>query len=32
MQPARDYRQMDTALGYGVVEYLRILDVLRAPG
>jgi L-alanine-DL-glutamate epimerase-like enolase superfamily enzyme len=28
MQPERDYLQMDCALGYGLVEYLRILEML----
>jgi L-alanine-DL-glutamate epimerase-like enolase superfamily enzyme len=32
MNPQRDYLQMDPALSYGTVEYLRILDVLREHG
>ena len=32
MKPERDYLQMDPALSYGTVEYLRILDVLRELG
>lgn len=32
MRPDRDILQMDPALSYGLVEYLRILDVLRAAG
>ena len=32
MQPARDYLQMDPALGYGLVEYLRILQMLEESG
>ena len=27
--PTRDYLQMDPALGYGLVEYLKILDMLK---
>lgn len=32
MRPERDYLQMDPALSYGLVEYLRTLDVLRSHG
>jgi D(-)-tartrate dehydratase len=32
MNPERDYLQMDPALSYGTVEYLRILDALREHG
>jgi L-alanine-DL-glutamate epimerase-like enolase superfamily enzyme len=32
MRPARDYLQMDPALSYGLVEYLRTLDMLRKNG
>lgn len=32
MKPDRDYLQMDPALSYGVVEYLRMLQVLREHG
>jgi L-alanine-DL-glutamate epimerase-like enolase superfamily enzyme len=32
MKPERDYLQMDPALSYGTVEYLRILDVLGENG
>ena len=32
MKPERDYLQMDPALSYGTVEYLRILDMLRENG
>jgi L-alanine-DL-glutamate epimerase-like enolase superfamily enzyme len=32
MRPEIDYLQMDPALSYGLVEYLRTLDVLRAHG
>jgi L-alanine-DL-glutamate epimerase-like enolase superfamily enzyme len=32
MKPDRDYLQMDPALSYGTVEYLRILDMLREHG
>lgn len=32
MQPERDYLQMDPALSYGTVEYIRILDMLRENG
>jgi L-alanine-DL-glutamate epimerase-like enolase superfamily enzyme len=28
MRPDRDYIQVDPALSYGLVEYLRVLDVL----
>jgi L-alanine-DL-glutamate epimerase-like enolase superfamily enzyme len=30
MKPQRDYLQMDPVLSYGLVEYLRILEVMRA--
>jgi D(-)-tartrate dehydratase len=30
MRRDRDYLQMDPALSYGTVEYLRILDMMRA--
>lgn len=32
MNPERDYLQMDPALSYGTVEYIRILDMLRENG
>lgn len=32
MNPARDYLQFDPVLGYGLVEYLRILEMLDAHG
>jgi L-alanine-DL-glutamate epimerase-like enolase superfamily enzyme len=32
MRPDRDVLQFDCALSYGLVEYLRILDMLRAHG
>ncbi|AEI04360.1 mandelate racemase/muconate lactonizing enzyme [Afipia carboxidovorans OM5] len=32
MRPDRDYLQFDCALSYGLVEYLRTLDVLKAHG
>ncbi|MBL0915671.1 MAG: mandelate racemase/muconate lactonizing enzyme family protein [Sphingopyxis sp.] len=32
MRPDRDWLQFDCALSYGLVEYLRTLDVLRAEG
>ena len=32
MRPDRDYLQMDPALSYGLVEYLRMLDVLAEYG
>ncbi|AFU00897.1 mandelate racemase/muconate lactonizing enzyme family protein [Nocardia brasiliensis] len=32
MRPDRDYLQFDPVLGYGLVEYLRIQDMLRAHG
>ncbi|MDW7748972.1 mandelate racemase/muconate lactonizing enzyme family protein [Halomonas sp.] len=32
MRPDRDILQMDPVLGYGLVEYLRMLEVLRAHG
>jgi L-alanine-DL-glutamate epimerase-like enolase superfamily enzyme len=32
MRPDRDWLQFDCALSYGLVEYLRTLDVLRAAG
>ncbi|MGW4845403.1 mandelate racemase/muconate lactonizing enzyme family protein [Nocardia brasiliensis] len=32
MRPDRDYLQFDPVLGYGLVEYLRIQDLLRAHG
>jgi L-alanine-DL-glutamate epimerase-like enolase superfamily enzyme len=32
LRPDRDYIQVDPALSYGVVEYLRILDMLREHG
>lgn len=32
LNPQRDVLQMDPALGYGLVEFLRILDVLRGHG
>jgi L-alanine-DL-glutamate epimerase-like enolase superfamily enzyme len=32
MRPDRDYLQFDPALGYGLVEYLRIQDMLRGHG
>lgn len=32
MRPDRDWLQFDCALSYGVVEYLRTLDMLRAHG
>lgn len=30
LDPKRDYLQMDPALSYGLVEYFRILDMLKA--
>ncbi len=32
MRPSRDWLQFDCALSYGLVEYLRILEMLRAHG
>jgi L-alanine-DL-glutamate epimerase-like enolase superfamily enzyme len=32
MNPVRDWLQMDPALGYGLVEYLRILEMLARNG
>lgn len=32
MRPDRDILQFDCALSYGLVEYMRILDMLRAEG
>ena len=32
LRPDRDVLQMDPALSYGLVEYLRTLDMLRASG
>ena len=32
MRPDRDWLQFDCALSYGLVEYLRTLDVVRAAG
>ena len=32
MRPDRDYLQFDCALSYGLVEYLRILDVVERNG
>ncbi len=32
MRPARDWLQFDCALSYGLVEYLRTLEMLRAHG
>ena len=32
MRPDRDWLQFDCALSYGLVEYLRTLDVMRAHG
>src|SRR3546814_11756379 len=32
MRPDRDVLQFDPALSYGLVEYLRTLDMLRAHG
>ncbi len=32
LRPARDWLQFDCALSYGLVEYLRILDVVREAG
>jgi L-alanine-DL-glutamate epimerase-like enolase superfamily enzyme len=32
MRPDRDYLQFDCALSYGLVEYLRILDVIEQSG
>ena len=32
LNPNRDYLQMDPVLSYGLVEYLRILDMLAANG
>ncbi len=32
MRPDRDWLQFDCALSYGLVEYLRTLDMLRAAG
>jgi L-alanine-DL-glutamate epimerase-like enolase superfamily enzyme len=32
MNPQRDYLQMDPALSYGLVEYLRMLDAIAAHG
>ncbi|HYF58715.1 MAG TPA: mandelate racemase/muconate lactonizing enzyme family protein, partial [Burkholderiaceae bacterium] len=32
MRPDRDWLQFDCALGYGLVEYLRTLDMLREHG
>jgi L-alanine-DL-glutamate epimerase-like enolase superfamily enzyme len=32
LRPEKDYLQMDPALSYGLVEYLRMLDVLKQNG
>lgn len=32
LRPDRDYLQIDPALSYGLVEYLRVLEVLRERG
>ena len=32
LRPERDFLQFDPALSYGLVEYLRTLDMLRAYG
>ena len=32
LRPERDLLQMDVSLSYGIVEYLRILDVVEAHG
>jgi L-alanine-DL-glutamate epimerase-like enolase superfamily enzyme len=32
LRPDRDYLQMDPSLAYGLVEYLRMLDVLKEHG
>ena len=32
LRPERDFLQMDVSLSYGIVEYLRILDVAEAHG
>jgi L-alanine-DL-glutamate epimerase-like enolase superfamily enzyme len=32
MRPDRDWLQFDCALSYGLVEYLRTLDMLRQHG
>lgn len=32
MNPGQDYLQMDPALSYGLVEYLRMIDVLESHG
>ncbi|WP_018924306.1 mandelate racemase/muconate lactonizing enzyme family protein [Salsuginibacillus kocurii] len=32
MRPDRDYLQFDCALSYGLVEYMRILDMLKTHG
>src|SRR5690606_36391166 len=32
MRPDRDYLQFDCALSYGLVEYMRILDMLKEHG
>jgi L-alanine-DL-glutamate epimerase-like enolase superfamily enzyme len=32
MRPSRDWLQFDCALSYGLVEYLRILEMLRSHG
>ncbi len=32
MRPRKDFLQMDPALGYGLVEYLRMLDMLAGYG
>jgi D(-)-tartrate dehydratase len=32
MRPSRDYLQMDPVLSYGLVEYLRILEVMKEYG
>lgn len=32
MKPERDYLQMDPALSYGLVEYLRTIDMLKEHG
>ena len=32
LRPDRDFLQMDVSLSYGIVEYLRILDVVEAHG
>jgi L-alanine-DL-glutamate epimerase-like enolase superfamily enzyme len=32
MRPDRDYLQMDPALSYGLVEYIRMLEVIKSHG